>query len=152
MDQNKGTVIYEDPQYFSAFARLQTEGEDLFQLRGNNLIIEKLEESERRTQGGLILAQDSNQVRDSMQENAAVIGLVLLSGPGVVIDEDTTQDNDIKPGMLVMIPRYSIEYYTTFPGLHNLTKNRIGRVDASEVKFLYKDITSFQKAQELLNS
>lgn len=139
-------------EYFERFARLQTQGPDLFQLRGNGLIIEKLEVAERKTEGGIILADDSRQAIGSVKDKDVVMGLVLLVGSGITAEDGGVERTDIEPGMLIMVPRFAVEYYSTFPGLAGLTKERIARVDASEVKFAFKDIASFEQASRLLNA
>ena len=138
----------EDSHYFKPFSRLQLEGPDLFKLRGNSLIVEKLELVENKTSGGIILATDQKQALHSMKDKEAVLCLVLMVGSGFEGEPKT----DIEVGNLILAPRFALEYYSTFPGLMGLTKERIGRVNTSEVSFLYKDIEAFEKASQMLNT
>lgn len=138
---------FKEPTYVSSFFRLQTDGAHLFRLRGNDLLLEILEEDEIKSKGGIILATRDDQYKNSVREKEHLFAIVLMVGSGF----EGESRPDIEVGNLVYVPNFSVARYTQFPGLTEPVNQRIGRCLASEVKFLYKDIESFDKAQQLLN-
>jgi len=139
-------LIYDPPVFLKKFIDLKTKCSDGFKLRGDNLLIEVLNIKERKTSGGIIMATKSDQRVGSSADTEAMFGVVLLTGTGF-----EGEPMDIETGNLVLLPRHSTEFYSFFPGLHDLTKDTLGRCSASEVKFFYKDLAAFERAQEVLN-
>lgn len=147
-----GQVTLKEPEYFSRFAKLQTEGADFFKLRGNKLLVEKMEVVERKTSGGIILASDSKQLRNNLAETESQVSLVMLVGAGTVDENGEIERSDIQVGNIIITPPHSTVWYSTFPAIDDPVNNRIGIVHASEVSFVYRDVEAFQKAHGLLNA
>jgi co-chaperonin GroES (HSP10) len=140
-----------ESKFQKAFLRLKSEGTELYCLRGNNLLVEVIEQ-EVKTASGIIIADDPKQRVGGMSEHRGVIAKVLLAGEGYY-DPDTKEIEplDINIGDIVLIPTLSISYYSTFPGLSEPTQNKIGVTLESEVKFYYRGEGALEKAKGLLN-
>ncbi len=141
-----------ESKYFDKFTTLFKELGGSVVLRGNALLIEAIEEDEEIvTKGGIIIAQDPNQVKGGLGNDRPMVGLVLAVGEGYY-DAETgkTTPLDIPVGAVVMHPPYSLTSMSTFPGMAGLTKN-LGIIGENEVHFFYKDREAYKKARGLLN-
>lgn len=143
-----------DSRYFNQFNRLNTEGKKLFTMRGNTILVEVLEEHlERVSEGGIIFAADAEQITGTTKEKTGEVGLVLLVGEGYYDEKSSdTIPLDLKPGNVVLLPRYSLSYYSFFPGLATFTKDKLAMCSEDEIRFVYQDLQAYEEAKKLLNA
>jgi co-chaperonin GroES (HSP10) len=140
-------------KFFNAFQKLRETGKDLYKLRGNQLLIELVEEDVKASKtSSIIIAEDVRQVHGGAKENAGLVGIVLDRGEGYY-DEDTgeTVELDVKVGDVVLVPKYAISQYSTFPGIIGPVYNKIALCVESEIKMYYKGQDAYEKAKGILN-
>lgn len=138
---------------YDKFTRMFSELGPQAVLRGDALLVEILEEPEIKTESGLIIAEDPEQVRGGVNNNKAKVGRVIATGEGYYDPE--TKENiplDVPVGAVVMHPPYSVVEYSTFPGLAGLTGNKLGIISEKEVAFYYSSLEAYNKAMGLLNN
>lgn len=144
-------------KYFDRFKRLREEGTELFKIRGNAILVEILEEKVV-SKGGIEIVQDLRQVHGGVAANKGVVALVLAVGEGYydsITHSDGTKEEitvplDIQPGAIVLLPKYSVSTYSTFPGLEGITDEKIGMVLDSEIRLSYPSLESYEKAKNIL--
>lgn len=141
-----------ESKFSNKFAKLAAEGSDLFELRGSSIIVELLPEPEMKTAGGIIIAQDKNQLHGSVLQHKATVGLVLAVGAGFY-DPETGKDIplEVEVGDVLLLPTFSITLLSNFPGLEGITGNSLGLVKDESILFRYKGQEAFEVASRLLN-
>lgn len=138
--------------YLEVFNRLRKHKGKSFVLRGNNILIEIVEE-EIKTKSGIILTAKPNQVHGSVGENKGLMGVVLEVGEGYY-DEETgeTIPLDVNVGDIVLLPKYSVSLYSTFPGINAPVNNKLAMCLESEIKMIFKGQEGYETAKSVLNA
>ena len=125
---------------------------DLFKLRGSTLVVELLPEPEIKTKGGLIISAPSDQVRGNTNDNKLQAGVVLMAGEGYYdADSNTYTPTDIQPGAVIILPQYSAQTISKFPGISRPTQSKIVLVKEDSVLAYYTSREAFEQAEQLLN-
>jgi hypothetical protein len=144
-------------KYYEKFKKLTEAGSPLV-LRGANVYVELLsevgeEEGIKKTQSGLFLAEDPKQKLNSISSHRLYLGLVLYSGLGYYDAETGEREPcDLQPGNLVILPKADAKVISTFPGLSDLTQNKLIEVPERAVVAYYKSEEDYMKTVEILNS
>jgi hypothetical protein len=144
-------------EYLDRFIKLAEAGSPLI-LKGASLYVELIDEvgmvdGMKKSKGGIILAQNPDQRLHSVQANQLFLGVVLYSGLGYYDAEtDEREPCELQPGMLVLLPKTSLDIVSTFPGLEGLTANKLCRVKETNVIEYYKSEDDYMKTVEILNS
>lgn len=140
-----------ETKYVEMFKKLREVKGKAYVLRGNNILVEVIHE-EVKTAGGIIIAEVKKQVHGNVRENEGLIGIVLDTGEGYY-DEETkeTVPMDVSVGDIVLLPKYSLSLYTTFPGVVGSTDNKIGMTLESEIKMIFKGEEGYAAAKVALN-
>lgn len=134
------------------FDKLTAEGAAAFELRGSNLLIEIVRENEeRRSAGGIIIAQDPNHLHGTMFQHKMNIGVVLMTGEGYY-SEDGDVPLETKVGDIILLPQFALTPMSTFPGLDEPTENRLALVKDEQIVMRFKGPEGLNKVQELLNA
>jgi co-chaperonin GroES (HSP10) len=142
-----------ESRYLTQFQRLQTDGAELFQLRGNRLLVEILPEEEIKTESGLIMAKGIKHARGgSIEEHKATIALVVYVGKGY-FDDDTGEDvaMDVKPGDIILLSPMGLKFYSTFPGLKGFTQNTLAMTTDDNIHAIIPGLVALDKVKGLLN-
>lgn len=140
---------FKSPEYLERFIKLQSTCANDFSVYGNTIVVETLERCEQRTAGGLILAELDNQHIGSTKDKANIFGVVLLTGGNVI-----SNPNDypgLSVGSVVQLPEFASVPYNKFPGIQGTVNGKIARCAVDEVKFVWKDVTSFVKCAKTLS-
>jgi len=143
-----------ESKYLTQFQRLQTEGAELFELRGNRLLVEMLPEEEIKTASGLVMAKDVRQVRgSSIAQNEATVALVIYVGKGYY-DDSTGEEVplDVKPGDIILTSAMGLKYYSTFPGLQGYTQNSLALTTDDNIHAVIPGFVAYEKIKGLLNA
>lgn len=122
-------------------------------LSGDNLVIELLPRAERKSSGGIIMADASDQ-RSQYQLLQTTIGIVLEIGEGYH-DSSTGEDVPLerKVGEVVWVSEGNLRRCSTFPGLEEgIEKADIAVISESHIYKVWDSIEDYMKDQELLNS
>ncbi len=137
--------------YLKKFENLKKDAPNSFILRGSTLIVEVLPEEEKVTKGGLIIATDIQQAKGGINEHKLLQGICVASGEGYIDSEGKSTPCDIQPGDIVILPKYGVTYVSTFPGLNEITKLRLGMIRENDVLGYFRGEEGFNKAKEILN-
>lgn len=136
-------------QFKQFFEELTKRGEDTFILRGSTLIVEVMDEEELKSKGGIILATSSDHKRNSFEENRLNVARVLMVGDGYIGDDGESVPCDVKPGAYILLPKYSTQYVSIFPGLSIPTKNKIGLVKEDQILAYYPSEEAYSQAKAI---
>lgn len=137
-----------ESKYLERFKKLQLG--DL-PLRGNRLIIELLPKIEVKTKGGLVLATSLNDHRTTTNENQADVAIVLAVGEGYYGDDGEPVPLDIKVGNVILLTRFGIRAYSTFPGLSEYTADTIALCREADVHAAWPSIEAFKEYVDKLS-
>lgn len=115
-------------------------------LKGDMILVEKLPALEMKTKGGIIIAKAVTH-RDTHADMMTEFGIVLLTGPGQVFEDGSTQACEAKPGDVILLPG-NVGWYSQFGHMADYVPNTIGRLRDSQVGMTFTD---YKKAFEFLN-
>lgn len=138
-----------EAKYLEKFNKLGLRKE-LFQLRGDRILLEMLPKEDLTTESGIYIATDINY-RSSTKENQATLGVVLLVGEGYY-DEETGADKplDIKPGNIVLLSSMGLKYYSSFPGIQGYVPNTLALSRDSEVHMIIPNFEAYEQMKGVL--
>lgn len=139
-----------DLQFENEFKRLRDLGPDVFTLRGPTILVEMIPPEEMKTQGGLIIVgKDRSDVVTHKLEH----GVVLMVGQGTWDDEKREYVSlDVKPGQVVVMPQFSQQVISTWPGLQRPLQNKLALVSAGSILGTYSSQEAFDVARKQINS
>lgn len=138
-----------ESKFLEKFKRLQENASDKFSLIGGKILIERIDEPELKTEGGLIIGNYKSQ-KVTAHDKKSELGIVLLVGSGYMDEKGEEIPVDIKAGEIIMLPS-NVSYYSTFPGLTGVTENILGIVQESHVFFKFGSIDDFKTCSQVLN-
>lgn len=148
------------------FATLRELGPKTFVLRGSTIIVEMQEPEEIVTKGGLVMASTSDHVRgNSTAAHRVEIGKVLMTGPGYWVEVepvfDVTEGRlpggryeplEVNPGAIVVLPQYSTQLMSHFPGIQRPTSNKLAMIKMDQVLAYYPTQEAYELAKKKLNT
>lgn len=138
-------------QFENEFKALRDLGTSKFSLRGPTILVEVMPAEELKTASGLIIPAPKQQ-GDSVNAHKLEHGIVLMVGQGTWDDDKREHvPLDILPGQVVVMPQYSQQVISTFPGLQKPLQNRLALVSASAILGTYKDAETFEEAKRAIN-
>ena len=142
-------------------------GSETFVLRGSTIIVEILPAEEIKTKSGIIMATSQDHTRgNSMQAHRVEVGRVLMCGEGYYnenLNHEYDQENEVagpvggyeplevKPGAVVLLPQYSIQLMSHFPGIQRPTGNKLAMIKMDQVLAYYPTQEAYQLAKTKLN-
>lgn len=133
------------------FSTLRKLGEEVFVLRGSTILVELLPDEELKTKGGLIIATNSDQPKgNSVEQHKLQVGKVLMVGQGYWEDDGGYQPVEVQPGAIVILPQYSAQYISMFPGIQRPTANKIAMIKMDVVLGYYPNAKAYEKAKAKL--
>lgn len=138
------------------FETLRELGQSTFVLRGSTMIVELLPREEIKTSGGIIIASDSNQRLNSVENHRVDVARVLMTGPGYYVEEDSENSGgyeplEIGPGAIILLPQYSAQLLSHFPGIARPTKDKLALVKFDQVLAYYPSEEAYELAKSKLN-
>ncbi len=147
---------------------LRALGPDTFVLRGSTLIVEIQEPEEIKTKSGLIVASHADHKKGgSIDAHRVEIGKVLMAGQGYW--NDGTRDKngydptgqyidrgyeklECQPGAIVILPQFSIQPMSHFPGIPRPTGNKLAMIKMDQVLAYYPSQEAYELARKKLNT
>lgn len=145
---------------------LREMGPDTFVLRGSTLIVEIMEPEEIKTKSGIVLSSPTDHVKGgSAQAHRVEIGKVLMAGQGYWDQSRIGYSDDIgqtilegsylplecQPGAIVMLPQFSTQPMSHFPGIQRPTGNKLAMVKMDQVLAYFPSQEAYQEAKAKLN-
>ncbi|UOF79036.1 cpn10 [Caudoviricetes sp.] len=134
-------------RYFTKFQKLVTEHPGAMELKGDQVLVERLPKPELKTASGLFIPSNVKTHRDTIESDSTEFGLVLMVGPGQYTDDGTTIPCDSKPGDVILLPG-TTNWYGSFGHIADYDPYSIGRIRDSMVPMWFGD---YKKAFEVLN-
>lgn len=134
-------------------AVLRSLGQETFVLRGSTLIVEIQEQEEIKTKGGIVLATHADHAKgQSVAAHRVEVGKVLMVGEGYW-DEQNREfvSLGIAPGAIVMLPQYSTQLMSHFPGIQRPTSNKIAMIKMDQILAYYPTQKAYETAKKKLN-
>ncbi len=148
-------------------AVLRELGPATFVLRGSTLIVEIQEPEEIKTKSGIVLSSSSDHVKGgSAQAHRVEVGLVLMAGQGYwdesrigyqdenshrTITEGQYNPLECQPGAIVLLPQYSTQLMSHFPGISRPTGNKLAMIKMDQVLAYYPSQEAYELAKQKLN-
>jgi co-chaperonin GroES (HSP10) len=115
-------------------------------LKGDMMLVEKLPKIEKKTTSGIIIASTSTY-KQTMGDADAEFGVVLMVGPGQILDDGTILQCDCKPGDVILLPG-NVTWYSQFGHMSDYEPYTIGRLRDSQVGMTFTD---YKRCFEVLN-
>lgn len=142
------------------FDTLREMGPGTFTLRGSTLLVEIQEPEEIKTKGGIVLASTSDHVRgNSTAAHRVEVGKVLMCGQGYWTElfphADTNghyEPLEVSPGAIVILPQYSTQLMSHFPGITRPTGNKLAMIKMDQVLAYYPTQAAYELAKAKLNA
>lgn len=141
-------------------AALRQLGPSTFVLRGATLIVEILPPEEIKTASGLIVASSSDQARGGTAAAHRVdVAKVLMSGEGYWnenirpgTDEPIGMEPlEAQPGAIIMMPQYSAQLLSHFPGISRPTSNKLAMIKMDQILAYYPTQEAYESAKRAIN-
>lgn len=137
-----------ETKYLNRFQKLTSS--DL-PMRGNRLLLELLPKQEVKTKGGLVIATSLTDHRSTTVENAADVAVVLAVGEGYYGDDGEAVPMDIKVGNVVLISRFGMRTYSSYPGVQDYVADTIALARDSDCHVKWDSIEAFEAYVAKLN-
>lgn len=136
--------------YPKAFEKL-AECREAFELIGDCILVEEIEDDEFRTQGGLIIASGTKQI-NGVEADKPTFARVLWVGEGYY-DDDSGKSIplNVEPGDVILVGRHSIKRFSVF-GSILYSGTRIGLTRESEIQLRFKGEAGYDRFFGTLNS
>jgi co-chaperonin GroES (HSP10) len=143
----------EQKRFEPAFTKLRELGDDSFVVRGSTIIAEILPEPEIKTASGLILTTPSDHVSRSLADNRLKVAKVLMTGPGYYDpDTKTIEPLDVKPGAVILVPQFTAQNISLWPGLNQSAVDKLILVKEDNILCYYPSEEAFNRATEVMNA
>lgn len=148
-------------------ATLRELGPETFVLRGSTLLVEIQEPEEIKTKSGIVLGFDSAHTKGgSVQAHKVEIGKVLMAGQGYWNENAPNFDKqdqrlekdggyeslECQAGAIVVLPQYSTQLMSHFPGIQRPTGNKLAMVKMDQVLAYYPSQEAYELAKAKLNA
>lgn len=148
------------------FEDLRALGPEVFVLRGSTIIVEILEREEIKSAGGIIIATDDKHTKgQSVNAHKVDVARVLMCGEGYWNEEEKIgetidgefvrpahfQELEVAPGAIILLPQYSAQLLSHFPGIQRPTLNKLAMVKFDQVLAYYPSEEAYASAKAKLN-
>lgn len=120
-------------------------------LRGNRLLVELVPKEELKTKGGLVIAQSLSDHKSTTEMSRADVAIVLAVGEGYYDDESGADVSmDIKVGNVVLLSRFGLRTYSSFPGIQGMTPDTMALCRDNDVHAVWANIEEFDKYKQAM--
>jgi co-chaperonin GroES (HSP10) len=140
-------------KYLELFSKLK-EGDKFYTLKNNLVLVERIDEGERRSKSGLIIDIPNKKLSpDNILSEKPHFCVVLDVGEGYTDDSGDIIPNSmsVKPGDIILVPSISVKYFSLFGGLLDYVPDSVGLVKESEIQLHFEGKDSFEKYFKILN-
>jgi len=145
-------MIFKTSKYLPAFEAAKAEVDESGILTGDLLMVEKIDQPEIKSTGGIILsASVDHRQTNSIGANMPHFVRVLAVGKGFY-NEETGEDVpvEVKPGDIILVGEQSVKWMAHWP-LLNYTPFQIGLTREAEIQIKFKGEEGFNKLFDALN-
>lgn len=145
-------------EYLNKFKALQDpELRSKFKLYGPKMYIEVMPHEEKKTAGGIIIAESSSHARAEYGMLKSTLAIVLAVGEGYVTEDSEGNIEkvpmEVKPGNVIWIADMGLKYCTTVPGLaEGIPEKTIGLLDEKDVIQSWEDIDAYLEYTKKLSN
>jgi co-chaperonin GroES (HSP10) len=123
-----------------------------FKLYGSKILVERMEQAEVKSAGGIILAH-TGQKEAQFKLQMALIATVLATGNGYYDAESRSYEPlEVKPGNVVMLNTNGVQFYSTLPGSTSYNNQKIGLTTESDIQMIFEDLEAFNAYVKALNN
>lgn len=138
-------------KYLARFEKLAAEGQSLYELVGDALLVERIT-GEQKTASGLVLAEDP-RMRGGLQAGKSQFVIVVAVGKGWYNEENgETVALDVQPGDIILIGEASVKYFSLFGSLDKYETDTLGITREGEIQLRFKGQEAYATSFTLLNS
>lgn len=135
-------------EYLAKFEKAQ----GTFRLYGSKVLVERVEQGEVKTAGGIIIAETSNPHSAQFKMQKPHVAIVLATGSGYFDAEAKTYEPlEVRPGNVVMLNSMGVQYYSTLPGSNSYNNQKIGLTTESDIQMIFEDMAAFEAYSKALN-
>lgn len=135
-----------------AFKELKEKGSDYFELIGEFIIVEMLENAEPpKSQGGIYLAKSSSKQVNGMETNAPTLVRVLSVGQGFYNEDGEDVALSVEPGDICLVGKHSVRQISYLPGLPVTEIDSIGLIQESGINLRFKGQEGYDSAMKILS-
>lgn len=133
-------------KYLEAFK----EASRFIKLPGNKLLVERIEQPEARTAGGIIIAENSN-IKSDIKSFKPLIAMVIAVGEGYLDTETNSMvEMETKPGSIVLLNPNGATFFSTVPGLDSYSDMKLGISSEGDIQMRFDDMEAFNSYKEAL--
>lgn len=130
-------------KYFEKLQTLDKEG--IIKVMGNRLLVEVLEETEKKTASGIVISQPNK--KNPLVNNDLAIVKVLAVGEGYFAEDKDGNIKDVgltnKPGDNILVSTMSLTLYSDFFLLKDYKEGTIGLIGQENVHATITDVDKF---------
>lgn len=142
-----------ESRYLEAFKTLKKEAKEAYQLMGDALIVEEMEEAnEVKTKSGIVI-QGSSRNADGFEQNKPTFVRVLDIGAGYFDEEGKDIPLEVQPGDIILVGALSVKWLSTFGSVVSLGKGeRIGITREAEIQLRFKGQHGYDEVFRILGA
>lgn len=132
-------------KYLTDFLRMSKEAKSCYEVIGDNILVEKIDDEELKSKGGIIIATPKDHVRMSMNETKPTWVRVLEVGEGYWDAEKGTIPLNSRPGDICLVPSATPQWFSVF-GEYKAEPNTIAIITESSIQLRFKGEEGYKKA------
>lgn len=121
----------------------------LLTIRGATLVCEILDEEELKSKGGIILSAPKDHARGGVEENRLKVARVVAVGEGYIGEDGQPIPCDTQVGAIVVIPKYSAQTVSVFPGLSDVTNDKLVMLKEESILAMYETEGKYLEAKSI---
>jgi len=137
-----------ESKYFKKFQEVK----DL-DLYADRILVEKVPPFEAKTKSGIIKSVETKDHKNDFSQEAAQFVIAIKVGTGYYnADKNETIPLDIKPGDVLMLPKFGTRWFSQFGPYSGYNSFDIGLTTESEIHFNFGPIENFDAIFKALNA
>lgn len=135
-------------EYLEQFAKVGS----LLKLSGNKILVERVETTELKTKGGIIIAERAD-IRSDVKSMKPLIAIVIATGEGYLdVDTNETVPMETKAGAVVMLNPNGVSFFSSVPALNTYGDMKIGITTESDIQMSFENVEAFNKYAAIINN
>lgn len=136
-------------RYMDRFDDVASGHKDDYELIGDALLVEKIEQGEQKI--GSIYIAPSQSARSTFDQDQPTFVRILAIGEGYY-DEKTKESIslNVRPGDIALVSNLSVRWFSTFLNMGDYELNTIGITRESEIKMRFNGEAGYNNVKETL--
>jgi len=139
--------------YLEAFKKTKADAVDSYQLHGDHLLVEKLDQREMLPKSAIEIVDGGRQI-NTMSASKPVFARVLLVGEGYYDEDEDGKETitpcDVEEGDIILVGQNSIGQFSSFGKLNTYGKLEIGITRATEIMLKWRGSEGFDEFFKVL--